>query len=57
ADALVILDAGRVLHHGPGDDPATHAALEAVFGHRIRVREVDGLRVAVPCVGPAAPGG
>ncbi|ADX45503.1 Iron-chelate-transporting ATPase [Paracidovorax avenae ATCC 19860] len=57
ADALVILAEGRVLHHGPGDDPATHAALEAVFGHRIRVREVDGLRVAVPCVGPVAPGG
>ncbi|AVS80807.1 ABC transporter, partial [Paracidovorax avenae] len=57
ADALVILAEGRVLHHGPGDDPATHAALEAVFDHRIRVREVDGLRVAVPCVEHAAPGG
>ncbi|WP_092954268.1 ABC transporter ATP-binding protein [Paracidovorax konjaci] len=50
ADALVILAAGRVFHHGPCADPATHAALEAVFGHRIRVHAVDGLHVAVPRV-------
>ncbi len=57
ADALVVLDAGRVLHHGDAADPATHAAVEAVFGHRIRVREVDGLRVALPCVEATPPPG
>lgn len=56
ADALVVLEAGRVLHHGDAADPATHTAVEAVFGHRIRVREVDGLRVALPCVEAAPPG-
>ncbi len=57
ADALVVLEAGRVLHHGDAADPATHAAVEAVFGHRIRVREVDGLRVALPCVEATPPPG
>ncbi len=56
ADALVVLEAGRVLHHGDAADPATHTAVEAVFGHCIRVREVDGLRVALPCVEAAPPG-
>ncbi len=57
ADALVVLEAGRVLHHGDAADPATHAAVESVFGHRIRVREVDGLRVALPCVEATPPPG
>lgn len=37
ADALVVMGQGRVLHHGPADDAATHAALQAVFDHRIRL--------------------
>ncbi|MFN3956724.1 MAG: ABC transporter ATP-binding protein [Tepidimonas ignava] len=41
ADELLILDAGRVRHQGPADDPATHRALEQVFGQRIAVRPLD----------------
>ncbi|TSE21523.1 Fe(3+) dicitrate transport ATP-binding protein FecE [Tepidimonas alkaliphilus] len=42
ADELLILDAGRVRHHGPAHEPATHRALEQVFDQRIAVRPLDG---------------
>lgn len=45
---LVVMQAGRVLHQGPTHDGATHAALEAVFEHRIRVRAIDGMWMALP---------
>ena len=48
ADELVVMQAGRVLHQGPSTDAATHAALEAVFDHRVQVRQVDGLWTALP---------
>ena len=48
ADDLVVMQAGRVLHQGPSTDVATHAALEAVFDHRVQVREVDGVWTALP---------
>ncbi|WP_422846229.1 ABC transporter ATP-binding protein [Acidovorax sp. M2(2025)] len=48
ADELVLMAGGRVLHQGACDAPATHAALEEVFDHRIRVRHVDGLWMALP---------
>ena len=48
ADSMLILDAGRVVHHGACQDTATHSALEAVFDHRIAVRAVDGVQVALP---------
>ena len=48
ADALVVMARGRVLHHGACDDPATHAALEAVFDRRIAVHRVVGHWMAVP---------
>ncbi|WP_440111206.1 ABC transporter ATP-binding protein [Acidovorax sp. BL-A-41-H1] len=48
ADDLVVMAQGRVLHHGACDGPDTHAALEQVFDHRIRVRNLDGMRVALP---------
>ncbi len=56
SDSLIIMQAGRILHHGATADAATQAALEAVFDHRIRVREVDGLWMALPVVHPAASG-
>ena len=40
ADALVVLGQGRVLHTGATHDPATHAALQAVFDHRIQLHEM-----------------
>lgn len=48
ADSLLILAQGQVLHHGASTDPSTHAALEAAFQHRIRVRQIDGLWLALP---------
>jgi len=48
ADELVVVDAGRVVHQGACADPATHRALEHVFGGRIAVRALDGQWVALP---------
>ena len=48
ADELVVMDAGRVAHHGPCSDGATHRAVERVFGGRIAVRAIDGRPVALP---------
>ena len=48
ADEVVVMDAGCVVHHGPCSRPDTHQALEAVFGGRIAVRQVDGRWVALP---------
>ncbi|MDX9968232.1 MAG: ABC transporter ATP-binding protein [Hydrogenophaga sp.] len=48
ADDMVIMAAGRVVWHGACADAATHAALERVFDHRIRVCELDGVWVALP---------
>jgi iron complex transport system permease protein len=39
---MVVMDHGRVVHHGGCDDPATHTALEQVFDHRIRDRAPRG---------------
>ncbi len=49
ADQLVVVDGGTVRHQGPASDPATRAALEAVFHHRIRILAADDQWVAVPC--------
>ncbi len=43
ADALLIVDRGRTVHHGACDDPATHRALETVFAQRVAVHRVAGL--------------
>ena len=48
ADDLVLLQDGRVVHHGTCNNPATHAALERVFSHRIAVHAVDGRWVTLP---------
>ncbi|MGJ7531795.1 MULTISPECIES: ABC transporter ATP-binding protein [unclassified Variovorax] len=48
ADELVVMDSGRVVHHGGCSDPATHAALEQVFDHRIRVHRVAEQWIALP---------
>lgn len=56
ADELLVLAAGRVLHHGATGARATHAALEQVFGQRIRVRRIEGLWMALPLPGPGGAG-
>jgi iron complex transport system ATP-binding protein len=48
ADDMVVMAEGRVVWHGACADAATHDVLERVFDHRIRVREIDGTRVALP---------
>ncbi|MGE8444218.1 MAG: ABC transporter ATP-binding protein [Comamonas testosteroni] len=48
ADEMVVMHAGCITHQGACSDPATHAALEAVFDRRIQVRELDGLWLALP---------
>jgi len=48
ADELVVMNHGRVMHHGGSGDPATHAALEQVFDHRIRVHRVADQWIALP---------
>ena len=48
ADEVVVMQAGRVLHHGPCADPAAQRAIEAVFEQRIAIRPLDGQWVALP---------
>ncbi|QOF81314.1 ABC transporter ATP-binding protein [Variovorax sp. 38R] len=48
ADELVVMNRGRVTHHGACSDPVTHAALEQVFDHRIRVHRVADQWIALP---------
>jgi iron complex transport system ATP-binding protein len=48
ADEAIVIDQGRVLHHGACSDLATHAAIEAVFKYRIRIHVLEGQRVVSP---------
>lgn len=48
ADTVIVLQAGRLLHHGASGSTATHRALEQVFDGRIRMFAVDGRWVALP---------
>ena len=50
ADDMVVMAAGRVLHQGACGAPDTHAALEQVFDHRIHVRHLDGMWMALPSI-------
>ena len=47
ADAMVVMAAGRVTHHGACDDVATHAALQHVFDNRIAVHRLSGQWMAL----------
>lgn len=48
ADDLLVVAGGRVLHHGPTHDAATHEAVRQVFGGRIRVHPLHHHWVALP---------
>jgi iron complex transport system ATP-binding protein len=48
ADDMVVMDAGKIIHHGACDHAATHRALEAVFDHRIAVHQIAGQWLALP---------
>ena len=47
ADEVVVMAAGRVVHHGAAHHPATHEALLAVFQRRIRIQCVGGQWVSL----------
>jgi iron complex transport system ATP-binding protein len=55
ADDMVVMDSGRVVHHGACADPRTHTALEQVFHGRIAVRAVGSQWVALPSIPDADP--
>ena len=48
ADALVVMNHGRVTHQGACFEAATHRALEEVFDHRIAVHHLAGQWLALP---------
>jgi len=48
ADDLVVMDQGRVLHHGAAGDAGTHEAVRRVFSNRVRVHSLAGQWVALP---------
>jgi len=48
ADALVLVEQGRIAHQGATGDAHTHRALERVFAHRIAVHPVGGAWVTMP---------
>jgi len=48
ADDMAIMAAGRITHQGACAEPATHCALEAVFGHRVTVYPLANQWVALP---------
>lgn len=48
ADDIVILRAGRVLHHGAARAGDTHRALQAAFDGRVAIRQVGRDWVALP---------
>jgi iron complex transport system ATP-binding protein len=50
ADDIVVMREGQVVHHGASSHAATHAAIEAVFGQRIRILQLDEQWVVLPRV-------
>jgi len=48
ADEIIVMDGGRLVHQGAGHATDTHAAIEAVFDHRIRIAALDGQWVVLP---------
>jgi iron complex transport system ATP-binding protein len=48
ADALAVMDKGRLVHHGRCGEAATHRAVEQVFDGRLRVQAVGVQHVALP---------
>jgi len=56
ADELIIMNQGRIVHHGAAHDEATQAALVKVFDQRIQLHRVAGQWVALPCAAPGLTG-
>jgi len=52
ADDLVVVEAGRVVHHGASGEAATHRAVEKVFAGRVAVHPVAGQWAVLPSLDP-----
>jgi iron complex transport system ATP-binding protein len=50
ADDMVVMQAGKIVHHGACADNATQRAVEAVFDQRIQIHPLAGQWVALPKV-------
>lgn len=48
ADELLVMRAGRLLHHGRPEDSATHEALSEAFEQHLDVHQVQGRWLAMP---------
>ena len=48
ADHIIVMDQGRVVHHGACGHTATHRAIEAVFDQRIRIVALQDQWVVLP---------
>ena len=48
ADDLVVMNQGRVCHHGTAHGEQAHAALQSVFDQRLRLLFVEGQWLALP---------
>ena len=48
ADDLIVMEQGRIAHHGACDAALTHRALERVFEHRIAIHALAGQWAALP---------
>lgn len=48
ADTVVVVDKGKLHHHGASGDAATHTALTRVFDGRIAIHQLAGQWVVVP---------
>jgi iron complex transport system ATP-binding protein len=48
AGDIIVMAGGAVVHHGAGNAAETHAAIEAVFEHRIRICALDGQWAVLP---------
>ncbi len=48
ADQIVVMQHGRVTHHGATEDAASHQALVDVFDQRIAIHAIEGQWVALP---------
>lgn len=48
ADDVVVMNQGRVVHHGPCSEAATRDAIEQVFEQRIRIHALQGQWAVLP---------
>ncbi|MEY2890423.1 MAG: hypothetical protein RJA98_331, partial [Pseudomonadota bacterium] len=54
AHTLWVMARGQVVHQGAPGDAATHAALQTVFDHRLKLVALDGQWIALPHNPPTA---